>query len=110
MQESQQMNKSSSELKDFAESDALSFLKKQHREVEQLFEEIENSGERATKTKERLFEKIAQKLALHTKIEETIFYPAAKEADEDLVLEAYEEDDNVKAMIRKLKRVEEGDE
>jgi hemerythrin superfamily protein len=91
-------------------TDAISFLTAQHREVDALFAEIEGAGDRAVKTKEKLFAKIAEKLTLHTKIEESIFYPAAKAADDDLVLEALEEHDNVKAMLRKLKKTEGGDE
>ncbi len=37
---------------------------------------------------------------MHTRLEETLFYPAVREVDEDLVLESYEEHDNVKAMLR----------
>lgn len=89
---------------------AVELLKEQHREVDALFAEIEAAGERAGKKKNALFEKIAEKLTMHTKLEESIFYPAAKEADEDLVLEAFEEHDNVKTMIRKLQRTTVGDE
>ena len=86
------------------------YLSGQHREVEALFEEIEKAGDRAAKKKEKIFAMIADKLTAHAKIEELIFYPAAKEADEDLVLEAAEEHANVKAMIRKLQRTEGSDE
>ncbi len=90
--------------------DAVILLKSQHREVEALFKEIEAAGEKATKKKEKLFATIREKLTMHTKIEERIFYPAAEEADEDLILEAHEEHDNVKAMLRKLDRTKGNDE
>lgn len=89
---------------------AIVYLSSQHREVEALFDEIEKAGDRAAKKKEKIFAMIADKLTVHAKIEELIFYPAAKEADEDLVLEAAEEHANVKAMIRKLQRTEGSDE
>lgn len=84
--------------------DAVELLESQHREVDALFKEIEAAGDRATKKKEKLFATIAEKLTMHAKLEESIFYPAAKEADNDLVLEAFEEHANVKAMIRKLQK------
>jgi len=90
--------------------EAIDFLKSQHREVEALFKEIEDAGERATKKKEKLFATLAEKLTVHTKLEESIFYPAAEEADDDLVLEAFEEHANVKAMIRKIRRISADDE
>ena len=90
--------------------DAVEFLKEQHREVDELFKQIEESGERAFKRKEGLFAELAEKLTVHAKLEEGIFYPAAKEADEALVLEAFEEHANVKAMIRKLQKTDGADE
>lgn len=90
--------------------DAIALLKSQHREVEALFAEIEKAGDRAIKSKEKLLASIQEKLEMHTKIEDLIFYPAAKEADEDLVLEAEEEHDNVKAMLRKLDKTAADDE
>lgn len=90
--------------------DAIALLKSQHREVDALFKEIEDAGERAVKKKEKIFESIREKLTMHAKIEEAIFYPAAKAADEDLILEANEEHDNVKAMLRKLGKTDAGDE
>jgi hemerythrin superfamily protein len=89
---------------------AVDFLKSQHREVEEIFKAIEEAGDRAIKKKESLFEQLAEKLTLHAKIEESIFYPAAQDADKDLVLEAAEEHANVKSMIRKLHRIEASDE
>ena len=92
------------------EVNAIALLKSQHREVEALFGELEDAGARAVKKKKKLFESVAEKLTLHTKLEESIFYPEAKEADEDLVLESLEEHANVKSMIRKLQRTEADDE
>ncbi len=89
---------------------AVDFLKSQHREVEALFAEMEEAGERATKRKENLFAAIAEKLTMHTKVEEAIFYPAVKKIEPDLVLEANEEHANIKTMIRKLQRIDANDE
>ncbi len=82
--------------------DAVELLEKQHREVEKLFEEFEQAGDRAYRTKEQLFVRIADQLALHTRLEEELVYPVAAELDEDLVREAVEEHLSVKRLIADL--------
>jgi hemerythrin superfamily protein len=56
---------------------AIDLLKKQHREVEDLFEKFEKAGENAAKTRERLCREISNRLAVHAEIEEKLFYPEA---------------------------------
>ncbi len=86
------------------DTNAISFLKQQHREVEELFEEFEEEKESgSTRNKKKIFEEIAGKLTIHTKLEEEYFYPAVKSLDKELVLEAYEEHDVVKNLIKKIK-------
>ncbi len=71
---------------------AIDLLKEQHREVEQLFEEFEGTGDRAGKTRERLCGEIADRLAIHAEIEEKIFYPESRQKDtEELLRESVEE-------------------
>lgn len=86
---------------------AIELLESQHREVESLFEQIENANGRE---KRQLFEEIKRQLELHTKLEEKIFYPAGEEVDEDVTLEAYEEHANVKEMLKKISRITPSDE
>lgn len=84
---------------------AIEMLKKQHREVEELFETLEGAGEGAMKTKERVFQQLADALAVHAEIEEKIFYPESKDAAEDteeLLREAVEEHLSVKRVIADL--------
>ena len=82
---------------------AIEMLKKQHREVEELFETLEGAGEGAMKTKERVFQQLADALAVHAEIEEKIFYPESKDADtEELLREAVEEHLSVKRVIADL--------
>jgi hemerythrin-like domain-containing protein len=88
---------------------AVDFLKQQHREVEDLFEQFENAGEGAGKEKKQIFEQIREKLEMHTKLEEKLFYPEAEEVDEDTVLEAYEEHDVVKGLLRKIAKTKPSD-
>jgi hemerythrin superfamily protein len=65
---------------------AIDLLKKQHRRVEELFEEFESLGDGARKGKERLCREIADQLAVHAEIEEKIFYPEAKQKDVEEIL------------------------
>jgi len=81
--------------------DAFQLLKADHRKVAQLFDQLESADGRA---KLQVFEQIRTELELHTLIEETIFYPALEKPKEthDLTLEAYEEHDVVKKLLREL--------
>ena len=83
--------------------DAFNLLKADHRKVAQLFEELESANGKA---KLQVFEQIKMELELHAHIEEKIFYPALEKPREthDLTLEAYEEHDVVKNLLRQLGR------
>lgn len=83
--------------------DAFSLLKADHRKVEQLFEQLESGRGQA---KLRVFQQIKTELDLHAHIEEKFFYPALEKPREthDLTLEAYEEHDVVKKLLRELSR------
>ncbi len=82
---------------------AIELLKKQHREVEDLFEEFEGAGESARKTKERLCREISDQLAVHVEIEEKLFYPESKQDDtEELLREAVEEHLTMKRTLADL--------
>lgn len=83
--------------------DAFNLLKADHRKVEKLFSQLESASGQA---KMRVFEQIKTELELHTHIEETIFYPALEKPKQthDLTLEAYEEHDVVKKLLRELSR------
>jgi hemerythrin superfamily protein len=82
---------------------AIEMLKQQHREVEDLFEELEGTADGAKKTRERVFEQIADAMAVHAEIEEKIFYPEAKTDDtEEMLREAVEEHLSVKRVIADL--------
>jgi hemerythrin superfamily protein len=82
---------------------AIDLLKKQHREVEELFEQFESAGEKATKTKERLCREISDHLAVHAEIEEKLFYPEAKQENtEELLRESVEEHLAMKRILADL--------
>ena len=83
--------------------DAFNLLKADHRKVEELFSELESARGQA---KLRVFEQIKTELDLHTHIEEKIFYPALEKPKQthDLTLEAYEEHDVVKNLLKELSK------
>jgi hemerythrin superfamily protein len=82
---------------------AVDLLEKQHREVEELFEEFEGAGENAKKTRERLCRKITDQLAVHAEIEEKLFYPEAKQENtEEILRESVEEHLAIKRILADL--------
>lgn len=90
--------------------DPFKLLKEDHKKVAKLFKELEDSGERAIKTKENLFAQLKSELELHTEIEEQYLYPLLEEAEQtkDLTLEAYEEHDVVKNLLAEMEEEEIG--
>jgi hypothetical protein len=81
--------------------DAIALLKADHRKVEELFEQFEETG--GAKRKEEIARKICLELTIHTKIEEEIFYPACRgKIEDDLVDEAIVEHDSAKVLIAEI--------
>lgn len=90
---------------------ALDLLKKQHREVEKLFEQYEKLGEKDFEMKETIFVQVADALAAHAAIEERFFYPSVKAEDtEELLQEALEEHLGAKRIIADLLELQPQDE
>ena len=89
--------------------DAFNLLKADHRKVEKLFSQLESASGQA---KMRVFEQIKTELDLHTHIEESIFYPALEKPKQthDLTLEAYEEHDVVKKLLREMSKAKSANE
>lgn len=70
--------------------DAIELLTNQHREVEDLFEELENATDSGDR--QALFEELADNLAIHTAIEERHFYPTVRASEtEEILRESAEE-------------------
>lgn len=110
MQELPEMIEDEGHYDSLEDVDPIPLLTMQHREIEALFTEIEDTSPRAAKTRERLFKILQQKILTHMQLEEKIFYPTAKEAGVKNILEAKEEHDNIKAMLRKLSKTSASDE
>lgn len=83
---------------------ALDLLKKDHREVEQLFTSFEKADSRS---RQRIADEAIKALEVHTKIEESLVYPAIREAtgEEDMMDEAVEEHHVVKLLIKELHKM-----
>jgi hemerythrin-like domain-containing protein len=80
---------------------AIDLLMDQHREVEELFDDLEEAG--SASERGEICAILCDKLAIHAKIEEAIFYRAVKAEDtEDQLLEAVEEHLQVKRVIADL--------
>ncbi|MET0591848.1 MAG: hemerythrin domain-containing protein [Polyangiaceae bacterium] len=85
---------------------ATTLLEKQHRKVEATFKKLENKRTASLE----LLQELANDLAAHMAIEQEIFYPAVREIDEDLILEAYEEHSLAELAIKRLMATELNDE
>lgn len=77
---------------------ATELLKQQHEEVKATFKQLE-AGKGNAKA---LLEKLANSLSAHMVIEQELFYPAVLDADEDLVLESYEEHAVARFALKRL--------
>jgi hemerythrin superfamily protein len=86
---------------------AIEMLKAQHRQAEQLFEQIDESPREA---KWRLFLDLADLLAVHAVIEERHFYSAVRaRRTQEIVTEALEEHLAIKRTLADLLRTDVGD-
>ena len=93
-----------------APKDAIQLLEQDHREVQDLFSEFkkfqEAKQEGDDELKQEIIDTVCTALKVHTKIEEEIFYPAAREAlgddEEDLMNEAEVEHSGAKDLIAQI--------
>lgn len=93
-------------------TDPVALLMADHREVEMLFAEFERRAEAGTIAIRDVLDQIVTALTVHAELEETLLYPALKDAlDEPLaVLEAVEEHHVVKILLREIQGVAVDDE
>jgi hemerythrin superfamily protein len=84
-------------------TDILSLIATEHREVEQLFKEMEASKD--SKKLQNYFNQIYTALNLHAQVEEFVFYPALREykETEQYIEEAEEEHNSVKILLEQMK-------
>jgi hemerythrin superfamily protein len=82
--------------------DVIAILEADHREVEQLFEQIQRAqGSQRTK----LVEKLASELTLHMSIEESLVYPRMARIDKEMSSEAEAEHSLSRKVLKDLQRL-----
>jgi hemerythrin-like domain-containing protein len=87
--------------------DAIKLLEDDHRAVKKLLGELDDTTERAEKTRSELFAKIKGEMLVHEAIEEEIFYPALRDhpKTKDVVLEGFEEHHVVDEILAEMETV-----
>lgn len=88
---------------------ATELLREDHETVSGLFDQYELAIEEERDDKQAIAEKICNELEIHAEIEEGIFYPRVQEYDEDLVIDALEEHNEMKDCIAELKALSPAD-
>lgn len=100
---------------DAGNMDAIALLMDDHKRVKELFEEFKKfqaSDGDYEELKQELMDAACAELKLHARIEEEIFYPAAREAlpdEEDLLNEAEVEHGSAKELIAQIEDGEAAD-
>lgn len=80
-----------------SEHHALTLLKTDHREVEEIFSEFESSED--NRTKHPLARKAIKMLKVHAQVEEELFYPALRKAGADGIMEEADEEHHVAKLL-----------
>lgn len=89
-----------------AGDDAISLLREEHRQVEQLFERFRAAGARE---KETIVRKLCRALTQHMMLEEELFYPACEASNGDGVDESQVQHDAAKLLVAELYASDGGD-
>lgn len=95
-------------------ADVIKILTEDHRRVTDLFDEFEKmkkKGDEDEEAKQYIVETCCAELTIHAQLEEELFYPAAREAIDDLDLldEAEVEHASAKQLISELSAMQPGD-
>ena len=91
---------------------AVEVLKKDHDEVEKLFDQFEDAKDESnSELKAQIVAAVCKALTIHARIEEEIFYPALRREDDadDLLDEAAVEHQTVKNLVTELAAAAPGD-
>lgn len=84
--------------------DVIELLKKDHQEVTRLFQRF--AGRKGGRGASGIVDEVCGELEVHAKVEEEIFYPAVREADDtlaELVEESLREHARVKSQVQELR-------
>lgn len=92
--------------------DIYKLLHQDHETVKSIFNELEETTEKALKKREHLFHELNMELSIHALAEEKYLYPLLREADEthQMALEAVEEHKVVKRLLKELDSNDKGTE
>ena len=84
--------------------DVFELLKQDHQRVSTIFDQLEMNDGGLAGSRAQLFEQLREELELHAYVEEAIFYPALKDAEEtrEYVVEAYDEHAGVKDILAEM--------
>jgi len=95
-----------------ASMDAITLLEADHRRLESLLAQGEDTTERAVKGRRELLATLSKALTIHELIEEKVLYPALKEFPEarDIVLEGFQEHHVADLIAKELEGVSTTDE
>ena len=87
--------------------DAITLLETDHRRLEDLLKQGEETTDRAVATRTQLLKTITEALGVHELIEEKLLYPALKRHPEarDIVLEGFEEHHVADVLVKELHEV-----
>jgi hemerythrin superfamily protein len=94
-------------------TDAIVFLKDQHKQMKKLFKQFQSAGADATSTKGRIVTQILEGLTVHTYLENEVMYPEVRKLMPDLeddILESYEEHHVADVLCMELATMSPGDE
>jgi hypothetical protein len=81
---------------------AIDLLKKDHRQVRQLFSEFMSAEDEDFARREDLFQQIDMALLEHSEVEEQILYPSIEKHAPELVKEALDEHEAVKELLLEM--------
>jgi len=95
-----------------AQLDALTLLERDHRRLENLLKQGEETTEAAVKRRRELLETVSTMLTIHETIEEKILYPALEQHPETraIVLEGFQEHHVADLIVKELHQVAEDNE
>jgi hemerythrin-like domain-containing protein len=90
---------------------AVQLLQEDHDYVRKAFRAFNKMDHEDLEAMQALADQVCEALKVHARVEEEIFYPAARKAldDQDLMNEAKIEHESAKALIRRLERMKAGD-
>jgi Hemerythrin HHE cation binding domain len=95
-----------------ADPDAIEMLENDHRRLEDLFDQGEDTTARGVKRRAELLAAITSELTVHELVEEKLLYPALKPHPEatEIVLEGYQEHHVADLLVKELHGLSASDE